>query len=69
MWVVCINNGLCEGASSDSVSLTIGKQYYVPYIRIKNVTDYTGTGPREYRITNDSVIRQEIISKILGEND
>ena len=32
MWVVCINNGKCRGATSKSVTLTIGKKYWVSYV-------------------------------------
>ena len=32
MWVVCINNGKCRGATSKSVSLTIGNKYWVSYV-------------------------------------
>lgn len=48
MWVVCINNGICDKASSVSVNLTIGKKYYVPYVKFRNTIS-----PRDYRITND----------------
>jgi len=49
MWVVCVNNGVCDESSSVSVNLTIGKQYYVPYVKFRN----TISGPRDYRISND----------------
>jgi hypothetical protein len=49
MWVVCINNGVCDEASSASVNLTFGKQYYVTYVKFRN----TISGPRDYSITND----------------
>lgn len=42
MIVVCINNGICKGATSESVNLTIGKKYKVVY--------YTD---KEYQIVND----------------
>jgi len=46
MWVVCVNNGVCEGASSDSVNLTIGKQYRRSGVKTKDQSS-------EYRIIND----------------
>lgn len=45
MWVVCINNGKCKGAASESVSLTIGKKYWVSYV--KNGLK------REFKLEND----------------
>jgi len=45
MWVICINSGKCRGATSNSVSLTVGKKYWV---------DYVTTGlQREYKLKND----------------
>jgi hypothetical protein len=46
MWIVCINNGICEGASSDSVNLTIGRQYRRSGVKNKDQSS-------EYRIVND----------------
>ena len=46
MGVVCVNNGVCEGASSDSVNLTIGKQYRRSGVKTKDQSS-------EYRIIND----------------
>jgi hypothetical protein len=45
MWVVCINNGKCRGATSKSVSLTIGKKYLVSYV--------TNGSQRQFRLKND----------------
>jgi hypothetical protein len=45
MWVVCINNGKCRGATSKSVTLTIGKKYWVSYV--------TNSLQREYKLEND----------------
>jgi len=47
MWVVCINNGVCDGASSDIVNLTIGEKYFVS----KNIDSIKDL--KEYLITND----------------
>jgi hypothetical protein len=46
MWIVCINNGICEGASSYSVNLTIGRQYRRSGVKNKDQSS-------EYRIVND----------------
>jgi len=41
MWVICVNNSFCDGASSDSVSLTIGKKYFInKLIRNGNWSEY-----------------------------
>ncbi len=45
MWVVCINNGRCKGATSKSVSLTVGKKYWVDYV--------TNGLQRQYKLRND----------------
>ena len=45
MWVVCINNGKCRGATSKSVSLTIGKKYLVSYV--------TNGSQRQFKLKND----------------
>lgn len=43
MIVVCINNGICNGATSKSVNLTIGKKYKILYT----------SNNKEYQIVND----------------
>jgi hypothetical protein len=45
MWVVCINNGKCRGATSKSVSLTIGNKYWVSYV--------TNGLQRQFKLKND----------------
>jgi hypothetical protein len=42
MVLICHNNGVCGGATSNSVNLTIGKKYYINY--------FTG---KEYQLVND----------------
>jgi len=45
MWVVCINNGKCRDATSNSVNLTIGKKYWVSYV--------TNGLQRQFKLRND----------------